>query len=86
MKDIKDIWISNCLPLFWYKDEIDLSKLVYVGKKRVRHRCGGKMTYEDEYVYWYPENIYGTSLRPENTGEYFRSARLLGEFYGTDKA
>ena len=86
MKNIKDIWISSCLPLFWYKDEIDLSKLVYVGKKRVRHRCGGKMTYEDEYVYWYPKSIYGTSLKPIGTGEYFRSSRLLGEFYGTDKA
>ena len=79
MKDIKDIWISNCLPLAWYKYELDLSKLVYVGKKRVRHKCGGKTTYNDEYVYWYPESIYGTSLKPKNIGEYFRSAILLGE-------
>lgn len=77
MRDIKDICISSCLPLFWYKDRIDNTKLVYVGKKRVRHKCGNKMTYNDEYVYWYPENIYGVSLKPFNEGEYFRSTILL---------
>lgn len=79
MKNIKDIYISECLPLFWYKDKVDATKLVYVGKKRVRHKCGRKMYYYDEYVYWYPENIYGTSLKPFYEGEYFRSTILLGE-------
>lgn len=79
MRDIKDISISSCIPLFWYEDEIDCNKLVYVGKKRVRHRSGGKMTYCDEYVYWYPENIYGVSLKPVDEGEYFRSIKLLGD-------
>lgn len=81
MRNIKDISISSCLPLFWYKDwyKIDINKLVYVGKKRVRHKCGRKMYYYDEYVYWYPENIYGTSVKPVNEGEYFRSTKLLGD-------
>lgn len=80
MKNIRDIWISNCLPLAWYKDELDLSKLVYVGKKRVRSKCGKKITYEDEYVYWYPENILSN---PEMScrGEYYRSTVLLGDIW-----
>lgn len=85
MKNIKDIRISNCLPLYWYKDNIDLSKLAYVGKKRVRRKCGKKMNYEDEYVYYYPENIL-SNPEASGIGEYYRSSVLLGETNGTDKA
>ena len=87
MLDIKDIRISWCFHLAWAKKRnLDLSKLVYVGKKRVRSKCGKKMNYEDEYVYYYPESIYGTSLKPIGSGEYYRSSVLLGEINGTDKA
>ena len=82
MRNIKDINISSCFPLAWFnyfKKEVDYNKLVYVGKKRVRHRYGGKVQYSDEYVYWYPETVFGISLRPLEDGEYLRSAKLIEE-------
>ena len=79
MLDIKDIRISWCFHLAWAKKRnLDLSKLVYVGKKRVRSKCGKKMNYEDEYVYYYPENIL-SNQEASGIGEYYRSSVLLEE-------
>ena len=78
MENIKDIRISGCFSLYWNKNKLDLSKLVYVGKKRVRSKCGKKINYENEYVYYYPENIL-SNPEASGIGEYYRSSVLLEE-------